>query len=1237
MKKILLTILFLLPVATFAQSIPTISPWLVDSGGNVTQRTINAIIKITGLSDGCLNITSGIVGSQSCSGGGGGNSFAWPFTPATHWGQNTQGTTTALWLQGSPFSLFASSTSVFTQASTSMFTISGQPAGCGQFDSTGLLTSTGVNCGSGSGGNSFGWPFDAHTGYVSTSTAVGFLNGIFSTASSTFSGNLYHPNIAQGFLYTGSAGIEQTIASSSVKLSWFNNDSGFITSTGIYPINSIITSNGSGALIATGTQLTSGNFLATTTAINTFPEASTTNITSTGYAAFATGGGNVGVGTALPSAIFDVVSSNGSSISMENFSASLGAGLNLRDGNAATNLFTSVINPAGASNANLPTTPLAATFQTGGGTTGGIIFVAKAASSPIIFATGGSTFANERMRIDGNGNLGIGTTLPTTKLEVQGGILATASSTFSSTISLSSLGQGFAYIGSGSQVNSIASSSVKLSWFNNDSGFLTGVVSDSPLSGSGTSGSHLVLSTAGTWSGNAVTASALAANGTNCSAGSYPLGVDASGNSENCTVANTGTVTSVTATYPILSTGGNTPVISTAFGTTTNAGIGNDLFLYTSHTGVILGVASSSLSLPNTALQNSTISGVTLGNTLGALSHDSSLAGTSYTGTAAVSDWGLALNHTNTWSVLQNFNYSSSTIYSSFLTASSTFLNAGSLTIATSSPGCAAFMSSGLLTSIGAPCGSGGGSGTVTSITAGDSLLGGTITTSGTLYGAVGTSSTPIINPANLAYWTTAGDATHGAHLGSVATSSLSGGGPITVSNNPVIIGGSTATLGCTNASSGVTGCLTGTDWNTFNNKGNGTVTSFTAGAGHVNNGTSFTVSGTLIGAIATSATPVINPAGLAYWTGVGNTNTPATLGTTATGTISNGTNITVTNGSTASVIGSNITIGVSGQIAIGNGGTNASSCGNTNGAWYFDGTRFVCNVNTTANTLLVGSNSAPVFSASPTLGTSLTTPLIIGGTGVGSTLTLESTSGVGSTDSILFKTGPSQNTQGEIASTGQWGIGTSTSPFMLDIASTTASATFKPQLALTDTSAAVGSKHWTLANEGGNLYIGTSTDLYATSSPAAITITPGGFPKGGIGTTTPFSLWSIINGSGAATPLFSVSSSTATGSAMPTFEIDATGRAVTSGPVPVLSSCGTTPTIVGNDQHMVVTVGSVAATACTITFATAYATAPVVNVTNRSMSITNAMTYTVSASAITVSQTALTGDVLDINVFPIQ
>ena len=50
----------------------------------------------------------------------------------------------------------------------------------------------------------------------------------------------------------------------------------------------------------------------------------------------------------------------------------------------------------------------------------------------------------------------------------------------------------------------------------------------------------VTLDTTGTWSGNAGTATALAANGANCSAGSYPLGVDANGAVESCTVAGSG-------------------------------------------------------------------------------------------------------------------------------------------------------------------------------------------------------------------------------------------------------------------------------------------------------------------------------------------------------------------------------------------------------------------------------------------------------------------------------------------------------------------------------------------------------------------------------------------------------------------------------------------------------------------------------------------------------------------------
>lgn len=52
-----------------------------------------------------------------------------------------------------------------------------------------------------------------------------------------------------------------------------------------------------------------------------------------------------------------------------------------------------------------------------------------------------------------------------------------------------------------------------------------------------------------------------------------------------------------------------------------------------------------------------------------------------------------------------------------------------------------------------------------------------------------------------------------------VATTTLAGGGPITVSNSPVLIGSSGAVLGCTTATGSVAGCLSSSDWSTFNNK----------------------------------------------------------------------------------------------------------------------------------------------------------------------------------------------------------------------------------------------------------------------------------------------------------------------------------------------------------------------------------------------------------------------------------
>lgn len=211
----------------------------------------------------------------------------------------------------------------------------------------------------------------------------------------------------------------------------------------------------------------------------------------------------------------------------------------------------------------------------------------------------------------------------------------------------------------------------------------------------------------------------------------------------------------------------------------------------------------------------------------------------------------------------------------------------------------------------------------------------------------------------------------------------------------------------------------------------------------------------------------------------------------------------------------------------------------------------------------------------------------------------------------------------------GRMGFGTSTPAWILQIATSSAGALFKGQLAITDTNSAVNLKHWIIANEGGFLYIGTSTDLLATSSIAALTLANGGAL--GIASTTPGGLVGI---SVLVTPpgrnAFLISSSSASGNTT-LFRVENTGHFISSSTNPVLSSCGTTPSMVGDDTHGEITVGSIAATGCTVTFGQPWAAAPVCVVSNQTMSITAALTYTISSTAIVFSQaTGLVGDKLD-------
>jgi len=102
-------------------------------------------------------------------------------------------------------------------------------------------------------------------------------------------------------------------------------------------------------------------------------------------------------------------------------------------------------------------------------------------------------------------------------------------------------------------------------------------------------------------------------------------------------------------------------------------------------------------------------------------------------------------------------------------------------------------------------------------------------------------------------------------------------------------------------------------------------------------------------------------------------------------------------------------------------------------------------------------------------------------------------------------------------------GIGTTTPNWNLQIAGT------RPFLTLSDTSATAGtnSQHWFLSSQGGNLYIGTTTDSYATTTTAALTIKNSGLL--GIGTSSPWAKLSVQANNNASIPQFVVASSSAT------------------------------------------------------------------------------------------------------------
>lgn len=154
-----------------------------------------------------------------------------------------------------------------------------------------------------------------------------------------------------------------------------------------------------------------------------------------------------------------------------------------------------------------------------------------------------------------------------------------------------------------------------------------------------------------------------------------------------------------------------------------------------------------------------------------------------------------------------------------------------------------------------------------------------------------------------------------------------------------------------------------------------------------------------------------------------------------------------------------------------------------------------------------------------------------------------------------------------------------------------------------------------TIGNAYGMQFVGppiASTNVTISSS-SAITVSPG-----------------AVNGGGTVTNAFGAIIQAPTG-ATRNYAASFGGDIQTFGTsTPVLSSCGTNPTIRGTDTAGEITVGSVAATGCTVQFTVSKAFAPSCTITEQTGSVTNAFGYTISATGFVVTQVGLTGDKLD-------
>lgn len=226
--------------------------------------------------------------------------------------------------------------------------------------------------------------------------------------------------------------------------------------------------------------------------------------------------------------------------------------------------------------------------------------------------------------------------------------------------------------------------------------------------------------------------------------------------------------------------------------------------------------------------------------------------------------------------------------------------------------------------------------------------------------------------------------------------------------------------------------------------------------------------------------------------------------GITLSGTVTSSGNITLG----GALTGVDLTSQVTGILPVGNGGLGVNTL--TSAAVLIgNGTGSVTSVSPgTSGNVLTSDGSAWVSSAlpaSPTFGTSVTTPIVYGGTTASSTLTIRSTSGVGTTDAIIFRTG--NNVE----------VGRFTSPGFFEavfsdevvaLGNTGTATTIDLRQGNVFTATLTGNCTFTLSNPNANSNRGSSFTLILTNdaTPSRTVAWSGGtfrFPGGSVTRTT--------------------------------------------------------------------------------------------------------------------------------------